>query len=699
VASRQRILVPGRNCWQAARAGRVAFLIDGDAYFRAVFDAFENARQQILILDWGFDSRVLLRRGDAEDRLGDMLKRTVRRNRALKIHVLEWDFPLVHSFGKHPLPLFSHPAPSHRRIQHRYDGSHPTGASHHQKLVVIDDDVAFVGGFDFMARRWDTSEHRAGDPRRVDPGGHAYSPTHDVQVLVSGAAAACLGDLARERWRRSTGARLVKPGPSSAAWPPSLASQLEDISVGIARTEPTFAGRREIREIETLVLDCIRAAERWVYIESQYLTSASVGELLARRLQEPNGPEFVIVLPRDSAGWLEQGTMDVLRTRLLRRLRSSDPHAHLAVYYPVTPADREDEPVYVHGKMMVVDERLVRVGSANLSNRSMGFDTECDVAVEAAGDHDVERALGAFRDRLLAEHLGVSARQVRRTLDQCDSLIQTVERLRGPGRSLRPLDREAPTWLVEALPDREVVDPERPLDLDDWVDNYVPSELRRHPTYNVLGIVGTALFSIVLTLAHRLTALGAWLEPAALAGALGLASGTAGLVLSAALFLVGGLLSIPVMILTVTTVLVYGPWSGFLYAMIGTGLSAIAGYWVGGLLNRDVVRRIARTYLNPVSAKLVRRGFVPVLMLRLLPAVPFSLVSFVAGAARVRPGDFALGSLLGSLPLIAGTTLFTAFLAGTVRQPGISDFAGLLLVGAAVAIGTAGLVARLRRLS
>ena len=56
----------------------------------------------------------------------------------------------------------------------------------------------------------------------------------------------------------------------------------------------------------------------------------------------------------------------------------------------------------VHAKLCIVDDELVRIGSANLCNRSMGLDAECDVTVEAGGNRAAQNAIADLRNRLLA---------------------------------------------------------------------------------------------------------------------------------------------------------------------------------------------------------------------------------------------------------------------------------------------------------
>ena len=143
--------------------------------------------------------------------------------------------------------------------------------------------------------------------------------------------------------------------------------------------------------------------------------------------------------------------MGVLRSRLLRRLRDADRFGKLAVYCPVPDGD-PDGNVNVHAKVMIVDDALVRVGSANLTNRSMGLDTECDLAVESGGDAKTEESIAAFRSRLVGEHLGVNPGKVAQSLAAGGSLMATIEALRGPGRTLVPLPETCPNGRIASSP-------------------------------------------------------------------------------------------------------------------------------------------------------------------------------------------------------------------------------------------------------
>jgi len=402
-----RICIPGSNCWRVEPANRAAFLIDADAYYRALAAAFERARRYILLSGWQLDSRFRLTPEDqSAPCFGDFLHHLIRRSRRLNIYLLIWDFAIVYATDREIIPLYSHPWRTHRRIHFLLDSSHPLGASHHQKIVVVDDALAFAGGLDIADRRWDTPAHEAHDPRRMDAYNRPYPPSHDVQLMVDGDAAAALGGLVKDHWCRATGRRFRTPsGRVGDPWPPEVKPDLQNVSVAIARTEPEYYGRPEVREVERLYLDSIREARRVIYFENQYLSSKPIADALAARLEEENGPEIIMVLPKETSEWLERVTMAVLRSRLLRRLRAADRFNRLHVYYPVVPGDHVQ--LRVHAKLCIVDDRFARIGSSNLNNRSMGLDTECDLAIEAE-ERSTAQSITNLRHRLVAEHLGVT---------------------------------------------------------------------------------------------------------------------------------------------------------------------------------------------------------------------------------------------------------------------------------------------------
>src|SRR5581483_11603291 len=178
-----------------------------------------------------------------------------------------------------------------------------------------------------------------------------------------------------------------------------------------------------VAEVRQLHLDAIASAREYVFMENQYFSSNAIGDALTARLREPVGPEMLLVSARTESGWLEATTMGVLRARLYRRLVSADARKRFRTYCPELPDLAPQACLNVHSKVMVVDDALLTLGSANLSNRSLGFDTECNIAIESRGDPRLRAAIASLRDRLLGEHLGVAPGRVADALRAKRSLI------------------------------------------------------------------------------------------------------------------------------------------------------------------------------------------------------------------------------------------------------------------------------------
>jgi phosphatidylserine/phosphatidylglycerophosphate/cardiolipin synthase-like enzyme len=464
------LLVPGRTCWRLERAEQFSFIVDAADYFHHTKAAMLRAQHRILLIGWDFDTRTIFEPGGKTlpgyNELGPFLRSLVRKRPGLAVYVLKSNLRLLPAFeslwnGVTPVAVVN--LFSSERMHFAIDGAHPTGAVHHQKIVVVDDEVAFCGGIDFTIDRWDTPEHS--DENRLRRAlGEPYGPRHEVAAAVNGAAARALGEVARDRWRAATGQSLPPVEAARAIWPGTLVPTLRDVDVAIARTQPALDDGDDVREVEALNLAAMAAARDTIYVENQYLASRVLVDALAARLREPAGPEIVIVVPRSSESRLEQRSMDSARYRMLKRLWAADEHDRLGVYWPVTDGGT---PVYVHAKVLVVDDRLLRVGSSNLNNRSMGFDSECDLAVETlsdvsdASDDVVSRTIASIRNGLVCEHLGVTVEEFERELQRQGSFLQTVEALRGRGRTLLRFTSGTVAGEASLWAENDLMDPDR----------------------------------------------------------------------------------------------------------------------------------------------------------------------------------------------------------------------------------------------
>jgi phospholipase D1/2 len=685
------LFVPGTNCAAVAHAGRAAFIVDAEDYFRAFMQACEKAERSIVILGWDFDSRTPLCNSENEaecTRLGDFLDGLARKNRHLRIRILDWDYPLVFGTDRETPPSLGISWQPHRRIDFRFDDTHPVGGSHHQKIVVIDDKLAFSGGLDLTSKRWDTRAHTADDKRRMHDE-KPYPPFHDVMIAVDGEAALALSKVACERWKNATGeAFTVKPVSSASdPWPDELAVDVADVRVAIACTFPKTEDTPGVHHVEKLYLDMIERARDYIYIENQYFTSQVIGEALKKSLAKAEGPEIFVVTRLLSHGWLEEVTMTALRTKLVRDLREADRHGRLQVVYSDVHGLCEGTCLDIHSKVMIVDDEWLRIGSANLSNRSMGMDTECDVTIEAAGDAGVKQAIRAFRDSLFAEHSDCQVDDVAREIGRAGSMAGAVKALGSQARRFREI--EAPELSEAKLALAKIGDPEAPLieAMTPGPEAARPAPARFPIRKLAYGLGGVLVAAIVLALlwthtplAHMVTRENAsaladrfsdfWWAPLLLVAAYTPAS----------------FIMFPRWIITMTAVIAFGPWKGFVYAMSGVLLAAVATFLPGRFIGKDRVRRFAGPRLKRVAKFMEQRGLIAVTAVRLVPVAPFPVVNLAMGAMRVRLAHFVLGTFIGMLPGMFAATVLSDQLAAALEEPARVN--GWLIAAAILALAT-----------
>ncbi|MFK4765367.1 VTT domain-containing protein [Desulfobaculum sp. SPO524] len=678
-----------------ARSNRTAFLIDAQDYFRAVAESIIKAERSVIILGWDIDSRIRLR-GDDDMRLHELLNHVVTERPDLHIHVLIWDFPLPYSFDREPLQEVNFPRKTHKNIHFHLDDELPVGSSHHQKVIVIDDAVAYVGGMDVTGARWDTPEHQPQDPRRTTPGGDEYGPYHDIQMVVDDEMATLLGNMARKRWLWATEEALSPPpSPAGDPWPESVTPALRDHVLAMALTLPPYKGRRARREIEALYLDNIAKAQQRIYIENQYFTSASIRDAIAKRLAEANGPDILIVINEMPTGLLEQLVMEPLQSDVFDALYEQDTHGRLAVYCPYADKNFQTS-VKVHAKLLLIDDAFVTVGSANLNDRSMGLDSECNLALRQA-DGDAA-SLRDLRRHLIAHHLGVSDEEYANE-EERSGMLEAVKALQSRKGRLLP---EPESRYSAPLP----VDPElaRPLDsphpalYDSILDEYSGPDNSQKSFARILAFSAMLAAFVLLAVLWRYTPLSRYVTPDAL---LHWAAHIRELPLAPLLaplaFVFGGLVMFPVTLLIVLTASIFSPAESFAISTAGCLLSAFTVYSIGEYLGHDSVRQLAGSRINALSQQLGKHGLASIVVVRILPVAPFSIINLVAGASHIKRRVFLTGTVLGMIPGIIGMTLFGGQLMNAIRNPGPMTF-GVLGAIIALVIGLGMLLRRrLRR--
>lgn len=408
-------------------ASAVGLLVDAAAYYREFYAAALKARRSILLSGWQFDSKVALLRGpEAEQAPGPVtllafLNWLCERNPDLRIWMLAWDFHLIFAAEREWMQRLAFHWMTSERLHFRFDAAHVARGSHHQKFVVIDGAQSFLGGLDLCDHRWDDPHHRNVNPLRVSRG-EPHQPFHDIQAYACGhELAASLQQLFVKRWERAGG----EAPPPDALEPLADCEQLEAPaeglplparSVALSRTDPYGApcGPADCVEIRDVHVHAIQAAEHLIYLETQYFSSHVLAEAFEARMRAPGRPrlEIVMILNMEGETLKEQAAVGLAQAQIIGRLRQlahETGHA-LGIYYTLPACDTDDPPeraTYIHSKLMIVDDRLLTVGSANLTNRSMSVDTELNLSVCSEQPADaLEHAIRKVRGVLLAEHTG-----------------------------------------------------------------------------------------------------------------------------------------------------------------------------------------------------------------------------------------------------------------------------------------------------
>lgn len=701
----------GRDYDAVHRADFAALLVDAAHYYRAVRRAILTARSSVFIAGWDLHSQTLLvRGGDGDDADGDartlreVLLRAVENNPALRIRVLLWDWAMMYAGEREMLPRVRLDWQLPAAIRLELDATVPLGASHHQKIVVVDDAVAFSGGLDLTVRRWDERRHEPGDPLRVDHEGKQFAPYHDVQLAVTGPAAAGLGAYAARRWHTATGERIEGAGEAGAepaaealaAVRHEAAEVFEDVPVALAYTEPGADGRRPVTQVRESVLTLIRSAEKTLYIENQFVCADAVGEALAKRLAEQPELEVLIVTPRSHKSWLESRSMGAGRARFMQHLADHGVLDRVPIVYPVIREGEDTTEVFVHAKVMIADDRFLRVGSANLNNRSMGFDTECDLIV-AADSEQARARVAAALSNLLAEHLGAAPEDVAERLAR-DGLIATVWALNEGRRGFERIEQEPSSLTGSAAVYVSLADPERPVALREFLPFVSEETHSGEGRSRLLPLLGVLTALALLALLWKVTPLSNYAEPAALTDVLAdvRASPWTHLLVPGA-YVLGGFLMLPVSALILATGLAFDAGLAFVYAMTGSLASAMASYAVGRSFGAGFLERVTGGRLDPVARAVRRRGVLAMATIRNIPVAPFTVVNVVAGAARIRARDYFFGTVLGMAPGIAVIAAFgngLSSLVGELTWTRAAQVAGLALAWVALVVVSRRVLAR-----
>jgi phosphatidylserine/phosphatidylglycerophosphate/cardiolipin synthase-like enzyme len=385
----------GDGAWAAGdpppRPGnRLDVLIDGAQALPAIAEALSGARSHVHVTGWHLESHFELVRGERPVVLGALLAELAQR---VDVRVMVW--------AGAPVPAF-HPTRKEveagvqrlvrgTRIRCRTDPREHPFHCHHEKTIVIDDELAFVGGIDltdFGGDRFDRSDHPA--RRRLG--------WHDVATRLQGPAVTDVAAHFAMRWLEVTGERLVVAPPPAPAGP-STVQVVRTVAEDMYDSVP----RGDFRILESY-LRALRSARGLIYLENQFLWAPEIVDALAAKLRHPPDDAFrlVIVLPRRA-----NNGQDDTRGQLGRLVAADDGDGRLLAATLRSRSGHRTDPLYVHAKVGIVDDRWLTVGSANLNAHSLMNDTELNVVTDDA------RLARDTRERLWAEHLELEIDEVR----------------------------------------------------------------------------------------------------------------------------------------------------------------------------------------------------------------------------------------------------------------------------------------------
>jgi phosphatidylserine/phosphatidylglycerophosphate/cardiolipin synthase-like enzyme len=356
-------------------------LIDGANALPEMAEAIRTAQRHVHVASWnlepGFDPGPRSARP-----VRDLLAETAER---VPVRVLVW--------AGAPVPVFQPRRADVRdarerlikgtKVQCELDAHGRAMHCHHEKLVIVDDEIAFVGGIDLTSLagdRYDDCDH----PHK--PGGIGW---HDASSKLRGPIVRDVAAHFALRWEAIHGEALELPegiGPAG------------DVTAQFTRTIPERAydvlPHGEFSILESYVR-ALRSAQHLVYLENQFLWSPEIVTILEGKLRNPPSPDFrvIVLLPHKA-----NNGQDDTRGMLGRLVAADHDKRFLAATIMARTGERSG-PLYVHAKIGIVDDRWLAIGSANLNEHSLFNDTEVDVVTQ-------DRALArATRLRLWEEHL------------------------------------------------------------------------------------------------------------------------------------------------------------------------------------------------------------------------------------------------------------------------------------------------------
>ncbi len=422
-------------------------LIDGAAYFsesKTDIEALSNNSPYLFISGWRLNPDTLIDPSNQQE-IRTLLEQSID-SIGLHIKSMLWYVPgsigdLGAGHGPENVEFTSFIQESGGEAI--LDNRLPKGrfSSHHQKFMVLGDaghHIAFVGGIDIAPDRWDTPRHNSSDLREPE----LFSAWHDVQIKILGPAVAEIWDSFQERWNDSRvphefpAVGNTSPQPLASSERPQIADTFSTHSIQIIKTfacksnagndsqTPYPFAPNGLYSYQAGLVKAIDNAEHFIYIEDQYFWPCEVTEALSKAVDR--GVAVILVLTKnyDVPGLTPYHNF--LRNQAITQLQNAESNDQRVFVFHLeqeitNPETQEHDDIYVHSKTVIIDDRYVVIGSANINRRSMTTDSEIGVAIVDTDSVDstisnqqeiVSKFAIDYRKALWAEHLVKSATEI-----------------------------------------------------------------------------------------------------------------------------------------------------------------------------------------------------------------------------------------------------------------------------------------------
>lgn len=649
-------------------------LWEAGTYYARISELLEDCADHAVFVGWQVDSRVPMAR-PARDGLPagwetfkSKVVRLCEEKPTLQFYFLMWDHAYFYTLEREALQgrawLDIHP-----RVHFVFDNRHPFGGSHHEKIVLIDGKAALCGGIDVCADRWDSPAHLFHDPRRsLDLKHEKHGPYHDMAVQVTGPVVEKIQKHIRRRWGRISSIPFPEVKPQSR---PDSGSRSHPVLLSRTQASIDADERRQPlrREIEFLFRDLIRSAKRRIIIEGQYYWSSEMNDLIIAKMHELRDRPFAVFVILADLHQLKSVSrqMSAHELRLIQKLERAGKECgtqlivgHPAVFATPTekkPGDEEYRSVYVHSKVIVIDDKYLAIGSANLASRALRVDTELNLTL--LGNAPRERTHIESVSGEILHHWNLTPAGKIRNLSHPIRILpfKTLSELKG-------IRNEHP-W-ASAFPWRLFFDPEIP-----WLYPFkrkYRAWRKRQPELALLALLAVWSMGALVTVK--------------LSGIPGLPrSGTAGYsLLYAAILASTWIIPLPFSLVALLCSAHLGEPLGPRIAVCSLWVSAIWGYWLCRMFPTVAGRYFRRTAPRWLPRRLGLRSFP--LLVQVLGDPRVGLRSKIAfqGLTCAPVPWFALGTLLVLPGALSLACQLAARLSAGVPRDWIDHHAPLLLV-------------------